>query len=254
MPNLRKPGPQDASAIDDASLAALLAGAEVPPDDAAGLQPVADVLAALRTRPTGGELAGEAAALAEFRRRVGVSVHPQRQRRRRRSVLKSLIPARAAAVAVAAALSLGGAAAAAFTGHLPDAAQRFAHEVLGAPDVHSAGHSPEGPGAPRGHSAFGLCAAYQNALKHDGPAQRSAIRRRLAQVAGGASGIAAYCHAVDHPGAADSGSDHRADAAHPSRPAHGRRGAEGSHRAARATSRAHGAASGQRKPAADPGT
>src|SRR5262249_60426970 len=55
-------------AVADADLAALLAGKE---DVAPGLRPAADVLAALSAEPGPGELAGEARALAEFRRRAG---------------------------------------------------------------------------------------------------------------------------------------------------------------------------------------
>jgi Sigma-70, region 4 len=48
-----------------------------------GLQPVADVLAALRGAPTGDELAGETAAMAVYRQVAGVSRQPRRTRRRR---------------------------------------------------------------------------------------------------------------------------------------------------------------------------
>src|SRR5262249_59472029 len=54
-------------AVTDADLAALLAGKK---DVAPGLRPAADVLAALSAEPGPRELAGEARALAEFRRRV----------------------------------------------------------------------------------------------------------------------------------------------------------------------------------------
>jgi len=66
MPNFPQPQRQDEPAVTDADLAALLAGKT---DAVPGLRPVADVLAALTTEATGAELAGEARALAEFRRR-----------------------------------------------------------------------------------------------------------------------------------------------------------------------------------------
>jgi hypothetical protein len=154
MPNFSWLGRQDASAIEDAALEAMLSGPDVPEDMAAGLQPASDVLAALRARPSGDELAGEAFAMAEFRNRVGVPVPVRRSRPRRRpALLTSLLSAKVAVAAAAVAITVGGVATAAFAGALPGSAQRIAHEVIGAPPEHSAPHpSGSGPGVGRAHS------------------------------------------------------------------------------------------------------
>ncbi len=134
MPNFPWLGRQDASAIDDAALAAILSGPEVPEDLAAGLQPAADVLAALRARPSGDELAGEAFAMAEFRNQVGVPDRVRRTRPRRRpALLTSLMSAKIAVATAAVAITIGGVATAAYAGALPAPAQRLAHDVIGAP-------------------------------------------------------------------------------------------------------------------------
>jgi hypothetical protein len=135
MPNIPQSPLQDGPAVTDADLVALLAGKR---DVGPGLQPVADVLAALSAEPSLGELAGEARALAEFRRRAGV---PVRRRHARRSTagLTSRLSAKAATGAAAATLVLGGAATAAFANMLPAPIQRLAHDVIGAPDA------PSGP-------------------------------------------------------------------------------------------------------------
>ena len=133
MPNLWWLSRQDAPEMGDASLAALLAGAEPAEGLAPGLQPLADALAALTVRADRDELAGEAAALAEFENRVGVPVPVSRSRHRRHPLPTSLLSARAAAAAAVAALGLGGFATAAFAGALPAPAQQFAHHTFGAP-------------------------------------------------------------------------------------------------------------------------
>jgi hypothetical protein len=208
MPNMPQSDRPDAWSKDDIALAALLAGTDVPADTAAGLQPVAEVLAALRGGPARDELAGEAMALAEFRRMAGVSPQPRRSRRRRPNVLTSLLSAKAAAAAVAA-LSLGGLATAAFTGTLPAPAQRIAHNVIGAPAAHpSPSGSPAGPDLSNGHSAYGLCTAYQHAIKHGSAAQKSVAFKNLVKAAGGADMVAAFCAKVPHPGSSPSHSPH----------------------------------------------
>lgn len=141
MPNFPWRG-QDASAIEDAALAAMLSGPDMPEDLAAGLQPAADVLAALRARPSGDELAGEAFAMAEFRNRAGMPDPVRRTRpRRRRALVTSLMSAKVAMAAAAVAITVGGVATAAFAGALPAPAQRLAHDVIGAPAEHRAPHS-----------------------------------------------------------------------------------------------------------------
>jgi hypothetical protein len=228
MPKFPWLSSQDAPDMGDASLAALLAGAEpaggLPPQ----LRPVTDVLAALTAGPAGDELAGEAAALAEFRSRAGVPVPVSRSRHRRHPLLTSLLSARAAAAAAAAALGLGGFATAAFAGALPAPAQQFAHHTFGAPAAgggqptgthpHPA-TTPTGPDA-TGPAASGLCTAWAHAKAHGTPSQQAVAFRNLAAAAGGASNVAAYCAAVPHPGASSSHTAHPAGppASHPTRP------------------------------------
>jgi hypothetical protein len=216
MPNHTWHSDTGAASAEDAAAAALLAGTELPAESATGLQPVADVLAALRAEPAGGELAGEAAALAEFRQRAGMSTRPHRSRRRRRPVLTSLLSAKAAAAAIAA-LSLTGAAAAAYSGSLPAPAQKLAHDLVGAPAAHPSAStpttspSPAGPSA-TGPAAYGLCTAYAHAKAHGTAKQQSVAFHNLEAAAGGASNVAAFCAAVPHPGSSK--------AARPSAPAH----------------------------------
>jgi hypothetical protein len=213
MPNFSRRARRDASGIPDAALAALLAGSAPPADAPAPLQHVADVLAALRAAPASGEAAGKAAALAQFRRRVGVSSHPIRSRRRRFTLLSSLLGAKAAVAAVVAVAGLGGVATAAYAGALPSSAQKFAHDTIGAPSPHArssahavgkghAGHSgmPVGPSA-SGPAAFGLCTAYQNAVRHGTATQKAVAFRNLEKAAGGAANVASFCASVAHPGA-----------------------------------------------------
>jgi len=217
MPNFPWLSSQDAPETGDASLAALLAGAEPAEGLAPGLQPLADALATLTARPASDELAGEAAALAEFQNRVGVPVPVSRSRHRRHPLLTPLLSVRAAAVAAVAALSLGGFATAAFAGALPAPAQQFAHHTFGAPaddggqptGTHpsSATTTPGGPDA-TGPAAFGLCTAWAHAKAHGTPSQQAVAFRNLAAAAGGASNVAAYCAAVPHPRASSSHTAH----------------------------------------------
>jgi hypothetical protein len=216
MPNFPWLSSQDAPGMGDASLAALLAGAEPAEGLAPGLRPVTDVLAALTAGPTSDELVGEAAALAEFRRRAGAPVPVSRSRHRRHPLLTSLLSARAAAGAAVAALSLGAFAAAAFAGALPAPAQRFAHHAFGAPaagedrptGTHpSATAMPAGPDA-TGPAASGLCTAWAHAKAHGTSSTQAVAFRKLAAAAGGASNVAAYCADVPHPGASSSRTHH----------------------------------------------
>lgn len=144
MPNIPQSPLQDGSAVTDTDLVALLAGKR---DVAPGLQPVADVLAALSAEPSLGELAGEARILAEFRHRTGGPV-PRRHARRSGTGLTSRLSAKAAAGAAAATLVLGGAATAAFANMLPAPIQRLAHDVIGAPDATSAPRPSPARGKP----------------------------------------------------------------------------------------------------------
>ncbi len=212
MPSFPWPMRQDESRMTDNALAALLAGKEPPADPVTGLQPVADVLAALRASVTGEELAGEASALTAFRQWTGVSAQTQRSHHRRRPLLTSLLRARVAATALAA--ILGAAATAAYANALPAPIQRLAHDVIGAPA--SAGQptshptpsgSPVGPNA-TGPAAFGLCTAFAHAKAHGTASQQAVAFRNLAAAAGGASKVAGFCAAVPHPGASSHPTPH----------------------------------------------
>jgi hypothetical protein len=216
MPNLWWLSSQDAPQIEDASLAALLAGAEPADGFAPGLQPLAEALAALTARAASDELAGEAAALTEFYHRAGVPAPASRSPHRRHHLLTPLLSARAAAVAAVAALSLGGFATAAFAGALPAPAQQFAHHTFGAPAAGGgqptgthpgATATPAGPDA-TGAAAFGLCTAWAHAKAHGTGSQQAVAFRNLAAAAGGAANVAAYCAAVPHPGASSSPTAH----------------------------------------------
>lgn len=210
MPNRTWPPRTDVSGIPDAALAALLAGTTPPADDStASLRHVADVLAALRAEPAADEMAGRAAALTEFRRRVSGSARPARSRRVSPAALMPVLRTRAGAAGTAAVLGFGGIVAAAYAGALPAAAQSVAHDTIGAPrpasdHQHSpaAGHSgtPVGPNA-SGPAGFGLCTAYTHATEHGSAAQKSVAFRNLARAAGGPANVPSYCAALAHPGA-----------------------------------------------------
>ena len=199
---------------------ALLAGTELPPDDAVKLEPVADVLAALRARPASDEMAGEVVAMAEFRHQFGDSAHaPNRARRRRPRSRSSLVSAKAAAAAAITVVALGAATVAAVDGDLPEPLQQFAHRTIGAPaarhgaptagDGQPTGAQPAGTGTPfrqnaPGSAAFRLCKAYEYASVRGTAAQKAAAFRKLAKAAGGAGKIAAFCGAGPHPSATQS--------------------------------------------------
>jgi hypothetical protein len=192
MPSFPWPARRDGSAVEDTALTALLEGGELPDDAAARLQPVADMLAALRAEAASDELTGLAAAQAEFRRRIAPPARPHQPRRRRRVRLASLLGAKAATAGVVVAIGLGGAGAAAYAGALPVALQQFAHRTIGAPAPRQAGS-----GTGRGpHAVGGLCAAYQRARIHGTPAQQAAALRSLVKAAGGAANVTAFCAAV----------------------------------------------------------
>jgi hypothetical protein len=151
---------QDGPAVTDADLAALLAGKR---DVAPWLLPVADVLGALRTEPSPGELAGEARALAEFRRRAGTPVARHRARRAARRT--SRLSTKAAAGAAAGAVLLGGAATAAFAGVLPAPIQQFAHDIIGAPGAPPASQPGPASGKPTVPTPFASPAKHAASAK-----------------------------------------------------------------------------------------
>ncbi len=110
----------------DALLDSLLEGGPLPGEDQAGLQPVADVLAALRAPATPAELTGQASALAAFRAQPRRShSRRSRSRRARRTFRPRPVTALAAGVVVAAL------AAGAYEGDLPGPVQQWAHHTFG---------------------------------------------------------------------------------------------------------------------------
>ncbi len=170
MPNFPWPDHRDVPGTGDTSLAALLAGAGLRAVPLPESQPITDILAALTAGPAADELAGEHAALAEFRSRFGGPVLAGRSRHRRRASLTSLLSGKAAAV-VMVGISLGGVVAGAWTGLLPVPAGT--HERLGA-HAPGAASTPVRPkpastsAAPdaTGPAAFRLCTAYAHAKAH----------------------------------------------------------------------------------------
>lgn len=222
MPNFPWPAHWEAPAAGDASLEELLTG-EAGADYGAGLEPVAQMLNALRAAPEDDELQGEAAALAVFRGRAGVPDPSRRSRRWRRPVLTSLLSVKAGAAAAAAVLGLGGIATAAYARSLPAPLQRFAHDTIGAPSATASPappqqtHQPAAPGPDAtGSAAFGLCTAYAHAEAHGSASRRAVAFRNLEKAAGGAAKVAAYCASVPHPGASPSHPAHPSPKPHPS--------------------------------------
>lgn len=116
----------------DSALDELLAAGQPPQDAAAGLQPVAGVLAALRAEPDGDELAGQARALAEFRSTVRVSHRADRSRARRPVPFRARLSSKLAIITTATAVAVTGTVAAAYVGVLPGPLQRTAHDVIAA--------------------------------------------------------------------------------------------------------------------------
>lgn len=195
--------------VGDAALDALLERDPLPEGAAAGLRPLAEVIAALNATPLTGELAAQAGALALFRGEIGMSGEPSPSRHRRRPLLTSLLSAKLATAAAAATVALGGAAAAAYAGALPASMQKVAHDTIGAPQASPSAPAtptatPVGPNA-TGHAAYGLCTAYEHMKAHGSAKQKAVAFRNLAAAAGGAANVTAYCAGVAHPGSSPSG-------------------------------------------------
>jgi uncharacterized membrane protein YgcG len=219
MLNSLWPSRTDVPPTGDAALDALLTPDQRPEDTTGALRPVAEVLAALRAAPSGGELTGLDGALAAFRSGTDLTSPqphplpgPQPQplpgpqprpspvgQAWRRTMLRLRV---AVAVAVAAFAAFG---AAAYAGVLPAALQKFAHDTIAAPQA-KASH-PHGAGAgagshPTSAATYGLCNAYQHAMAHGNGRQKSAAFHNLAAAAGGPGKVAAFCASVTKPGAA----------------------------------------------------
>lgn len=198
----------DAGAFD-----ALLAGTCQPEEAPAELRAVAEVFGALRAPADQREVAGWDQALITYRGMAGLPEAPnsgRSHRRQRRAAPLGTKLAAAAGVAVVAVLS--GGVAAAYTGHLPVALQRVAHDTIAAPAVRETRAVPTptpngqvhpvGPPA-TGSAAYGLCRAYQQAGEHGKAGQNSVAFRNLVNAAGGADQVAAYCAKIQHPGPAN---------------------------------------------------
>jgi hypothetical protein len=146
MPDLPRRADDATPPSGDSALDALLAAGQPPQPAAPALRPVAEVLAALRAGPGGGELAGKARALAEFREVVGRSGRPHRVSARRGRLPRLRLSVKLTAAAAGAALAVGGTAA--YAGVLPAPLQEMAHVALAAPAART---SP----APAPHSSPG---------------------------------------------------------------------------------------------------
>jgi hypothetical protein len=196
MPNFTWPNQRDVPLISDASLAALLTGAELPPGAAPELRSLAEALAELAGRPVGDELAGEAGTLTAFREHFGAPGSARHRGRNRRPRSRRL-PLRAAA-AVTTILGLGGLATAAYAGALPAGWQRLAHDVIGAPAAGAQPAARPSPAVPAtsGQLGHGLCTAWAHARAHGTRKQRAAAFNALAAAAGGPGNVAAYCTAT----------------------------------------------------------
>ena len=184
--------------IAEASVAALLAGAEPPAGVTPELGPLVQALAELRGQPASDELAGEAETLALFRKQFAAPAGARRRSARERRPPSRSVAARTAAAA-AVVLSLAGAATAAYAGALPPAVQRLAHDIIGAPDP---GTRPavSPPGTPQGRPGYGLCVAWALAREHGHRRLQAAAFRKLVTAAGGPGQVAAYCTAIGHTG------------------------------------------------------
>src|SRR5260370_1360495 len=181
-------------AVGDGAYDALLARTPPAADTAAGLRPVAEVIAALAAAPAASELAAQADALEMFRGAAGAVVQAERAHRPRHP-LRTSLAAKLAVAAAAVAVTFGGLAAAAYARVLPGPVQKFAHETIGAPPARPAvrpGH-PAGPDA-AGSAAAGPCTAYQHLIAHGHAQQKAMAFPNLAVPARPAANAAPHTH------------------------------------------------------------
>jgi hypothetical protein len=188
---------------------------------------LADLFAALRAPADEAELAERRDYLAAFAAAQAATagsastqtLGPDSAPTRRTSMLGTFLATKTVVAAVALGTLGTATAAAAFTGTLPDALQKVAHDTVGAPTSHrpepkptptpsgtpsdkahaKPGATPSGTGKgpdAKGSAAYGLCTAYT----HGGLATTSTAYRNLATAAGGSTKISAYCATVPHPG------------------------------------------------------
>jgi len=179
-------------------------------------QDLATLFGALRAPAEPQELAREREHLAAFaaNRALGTPVITTR----RTSVLTTFLATKTAAAAAAVAAVTAAGAAGAYTGTLPDRLQSVAHDTIGAPAGETRAQRPDPSPKPHpspsrdtngkesagaaggvdatGAAAHGLCTAFAAG----GLATTSTAYRSLAEAAGGASRIDAYCASVPAPG------------------------------------------------------
>jgi hypothetical protein len=180
-------------ADDQDTLERLLDGRFDPAEAPAGYGGLARLLAAATAPPAPEELAGQQAALAQFR--AVMRSRPPTLVPRRAPMPSKLLTGKAAAAALIAILSIGGAAIAATTGRLPGQARPVADQ---APSTTTAGAAGHGLGnaavADLDKATQELCNAWQAGQGPDQGARMEAPAfQALAAAAGGADNIAAYC-------------------------------------------------------------
>jgi len=163
---------------DEVLLDMILDRRPLPADAPPGMHALAGGLTGLAATPAGGELPGQAAAMAAFARAGSpastLTLAGEPSRRRRGGRLAAGRARLAAAVAVTA-VALSGTAAAAYAGVLPAAVQNFAHHVIDAPAGRDTGqhgggarHQSGHPGRPSLHPAHPAKPGKQNGHKGRG--------------------------------------------------------------------------------------
>jgi hypothetical protein len=204
-------------AVDQDLLERLLDGRLDPASAPPGYGGLARLLAAATAPAAPEELAGEQLAMATFT--AETRSHPPTLSPRRTAVPRKILTIKAAAAALVAALSIGGVAAAA-GGLLPDQASPVADQAPATTGADAAAHglgkaaanlggtanaestagqgraSAAGPDATAAARA-GLCRAWQAGQGADHGQKADAVAfQALADAAGGADNIAAYCQDV----------------------------------------------------------
>jgi hypothetical protein len=220
-------GPLEAgpSAADQDLLERLLEGRLDPASAPPGYGGLARLLAAAAAPAAPQELTDEQLALAEFA--TVMRSRPPTLSPRRTPVPSKAFTIKAAAAALVAVLSIGGIAAAA-TGLLPDQASPVAEQAAATTAADAAAHglaqaaaanlagtaqagSPEGQGREAavgpdatGAARVGLCRAWQAGQGADHGRRMDAVAfQALADAAGGADNVAAYCEDVTVGASAD---------------------------------------------------
>lgn len=251
MPMPQRPADGELPPPGDAAFDALLDRSPLPGDSASELHQLAGAFGELYAAPVASEPAAGQQAMSAFRAARGqhaagpvtrplpaqpagdppVPARPVRSRPgpgrpgRRRARRRPRLTARVAAIGAAVVVSLGGAAAAAaYTGALPDMLHQFAPHHPATP-ASSPRLSPSQPATESTSAAPGtrpgLCAAYQHALAAGRPGQQREAFRKLVHAAGGAGNVTSYCAGVAEPQPTPGGQvTHPAHPPHPTHPAH----------------------------------